>query len=144
MPLTTDRDIARILAATGCVALVGASDNPARPSNEVMGYLLSEGYEVYPVNPALAGRQLLGREVYTDLQAIPAKIDMVDVFRQSRYLAGIAEEAIAIGARTLWAQLGVVDLQAASLAETAGMAVVMDRCPAIEIPRLRVAGLLPR
>ena len=144
MPLTTDRDIARILAATGSVALVGASDNPARPSNEVMGYLLSEGYEVYPVNPALAGRQLLGREVYADLQAIPAKIDMVDVFRQSRYLAGIAEEAIAIGARTLWAQLGVVDLQAASLAETAGMAVVMDRCPAIEIPRLRVAGLLPR
>jgi predicted CoA-binding protein len=143
MPLTRDADIARVLASTRSIALVGASDDPTRPSNEVMAYLLSRGYAVYPVNPALAGLQLMSRQVYADLAAIPVAIDMVDVFRHPRFLRGVAEQAVAIGARTLWSQLGVIDPEAADLAEGAGLEVVMDRCPAIEIPRLRAAGLLP-
>ena len=142
MPLTEDSDIAGVLRSTRTIALVGASHKPARPSHEVMAFLLARGYEVYPVNPGLAGQTLLGCTVYPDLGAIPVAIDMVDVFRQSHYLQGIVEEAIAIGARVLWTQLGVVDTAAAATAERAGMKVVLDRCPAIEIPRLRAAGLL--
>jgi predicted CoA-binding protein len=143
MPLTADVDIARVLATTRTIALVGASHKPARPSYEVMRFLLANGYEVYPVNPGLAGQLLLGRTVYPDLAAIPAAIDMVDVFRQPRYLAAIVEEAVAVRARTLWTQLGVVDKKAALMAEQAGLEVVMDRCTAIDLPRLRRAGLLP-
>ena len=83
MPLTADTDIAGVLARTRTIALLGASDNPARPSHGVMRFLLANGYQVYPVNPALAGRQLLDRLVYPDLGAIPVGIDMVDVFRQA-------------------------------------------------------------
>ena len=142
MPLTADEDIAAVLAATRSIALVGASAKPERPSHRVMRFLQSVGYQVYPVNPALAGQSLLGSTVYPDLAAIPVAIDMVDVFRQSKYLQGISDQAIAIGARTLWTQLGVVDAAAAATAERAGLAVVMDRCPAIEFPRLRDLGLL--
>ncbi len=142
MPLTEDSDIAAVLSATRTIALVGASHNPARPSHGVMKFLLAHGYEVYPVNPGLAGQQLLGCDVYADIAAIPVQIDMVDVFRQSRYLQGIVEEASAVGARVLWTQLGVIDTAAAAAAERAGMQVVLDRCPAIELPRLRAAGLL--
>ncbi len=142
--LSTDADIARVLAATRSIALLGASHNPARPSHEVMRFLLACGYEVHPVNPGLAGQQLLGRRVYPDLASIPVAIDMVDVFRQSRYLPEIVAEAIAIGARTLWTQLDVVDATAAATAARAGLEVVMDRCPAIELPRLQAAGLLPQ
>jgi predicted CoA-binding protein len=101
-----------------------------------MRFLLANGYDVYPVNPGLAGQELQGRRVYASLGAIPAAIDMVDVFRQPRYLQGIVAEAIAIGARTLWTQLGVVDSAAAAAAEQAGIQVVQNRCPAIELPRL--------
>lgn len=143
MTLTADSDIARVLSATRRIALLGASHKPERPSHEVMAFLLASGYQVYPVNPGLAGQQLLGCRVYPTLAAIPVAIDMVDVFRQSQYLPAIVEEAIACGAKTLWTQLGVVDAQAAATAERAGLAVVMDRCPAIELPRLRAAGLVP-
>lgn len=143
MPLSSDSDIARVLTSTRSIALVGASHKPARPSHRVMQFLLAQGYEVYPVNPGLAGKQLLGRLVYPDLAAIPHQVDMVDVFRQSRFLPEIVSQAIAIGARTLWTQLDVVDLEAAAAAEAAGMEVVMDRCPAIELPRLQSAGMLP-
>jgi predicted CoA-binding protein len=143
MPLVSDSDIARVLASTRSIALVGASHKPARPSHRVMQFLLEQGYEVYPVNPGLAGQLLLGRTVYPDLDAIPHDVDMVDVFRQSRFLPGIVSQAVSIGARTLWTQLDVVDLEAAATAESAGMEVVMDRCPAIELPRLRTAGMLP-
>jgi predicted CoA-binding protein len=140
--LTADADIARILAATRTIALLGASHNPARPSHSVLRFLLANGYAVYPVNPGLAGQHLLGCLVYPDLGAIPVAIDMVDVFRQPHYLQGIVAEAIAIGAKTLWTQLGVVDANAAATAAQAGLDVVMDRCPAIELPRLRLAGLM--
>lgn len=142
MPVTADKDIARILADCRTVALLGASHTPDRPSRRVMQFLLSSGYRVYPVNPGLAGQDLLGCHVYPDLGAIPVSVDMVDVFRQPQYLDGIVSEAIAINAKVLWAQLGVVDFKAAERAEKAGIEVVMDRCPAIEIPRLRAAGLL--
>ena len=142
MPLEADVDIARVLLNTRTIALLGASHKPERPSHEVMRFLLASGYQVYPVNPGLAGQQLLGCTVYRDLGAVPVPLGMVDVFRQSRYLGGIVSEAIAIGAKTLWTQLAVVDMAAAGAAEQAGLEVVMDRCPAIELPRLRAAGLV--
>ena len=143
MPLTADRDIARILETTRRIALVGASHKPERPSHRVMQFLLAEGYQVFPVNPGLAGQQLLGCQVYPDLAAVPDAIDMVEVFRQSHYLQALVDEAVEVGARTIWTQLGVVDTEAAARAEQAGLEVVMDRCPAIELPRIRAAGLLP-
>ncbi|MCP5186221.1 MAG: CoA-binding protein [Pseudomonadales bacterium] len=143
MPLTADRDIARILETTRRIALVGASHKPERPSHRVMQFLLAEGYQVFPVNPGLAGQELLGCQVYPELAAVPAAIDMVEVFRQSHYLQALVDEAVEVGARTIWTQLGVVDTDAAARAEQAGLEVVMDRCPAIELPRIRAAGLLP-
>ena len=142
MTLISDKDIARILFGTRTIALLGASDKTQRPSHGVMVFLLQHGYEVFPVNPGLAGQTLLGQKVYASLAEIPVAIDMVDVFRNAVYLPGIVDEAIKVGARTLWTQLNVVNDSAAARAESAGMNVVMDRCPAIELPRLRAAGLL--
>ncbi|WP_406705674.1 CoA-binding protein [Sodalis sp.] len=132
----TDAEISDILQTVKTIALVGASDNPARPSHGVMAYLLAHGYQVYPVNPALAGKTLLGQTVYANLAAIPAKIDMVDVFRRADTVYDLTQEAIAIDADVLWLQLGIINEQAAVLAKNVGMKVVMDRCTKIEIPRL--------
>jgi predicted CoA-binding protein len=142
MPLTRDADIANVLASVRTIAVVGASNKPERPSYRVMQYLFDEGYQVLPVNPGLAGQQILGCTVVDTLEAVTSSIDMVEVFRQSRFLPEIFQQAIALGIGTVWTQLGVVDHAAARAAEDSGIAVVMDRCPAIEGPRLRAMGLL--
>ncbi|APO74318.1 NAD(P)-binding domain-containing protein [Rhizobium etli 8C-3] len=133
-----DDYIAGILNSVKTIALTGASPNPARPSNGVMGYLLSRGYNVIPVNPGQAGKQIQGQLVYARLADIPVPFDMVDVFRASEYLHGVVDEALALALRpkVIWSQLGVRDDAAAAKAEAAGIKIVMDRCPAIEIPRL--------
>ncbi|TQI79983.1 hypothetical protein FHU10_5167 [Serratia fonticola] len=134
-----DQDIADVLKQVKTIALVGASDNPGRPSYGVMAYLQSQGYQVTPVSPKLAGQTLLGQQVYARLEDIPHPIDMVDVFRNAQAAYGVAQEAIAIGAKVLWLQIGVINEQAAVLAREAGVKVIMDRCPKIEIPRLGLA-----
>lgn len=138
MPITDDAGLARLLSETRTIALVGASDRPERAAHEVMGVLLAHGYRVVPVNPLLAGQTILGQPVVASLADIAEPIDMVDVFRRSEYVAGVVEEAIAAGARAVWTQLGVIDHAAAARAEAAGLKMVMDRCPKIELRRLRL------
>ncbi len=130
--------IADILKDTKTIALLGASPNADRPSNRVMGFLLSKGYTVYPVNPGQAGKEILGQKVYATLADVPQPVDMVDVFRAAEYLDGVVEEALAMPKKpkVIWGQLSVRDDKAAAKAEAGGIKVVMDRCPAIEYPRL--------
>lgn len=127
-----------ILHSSRVIALVGASPDPSRPSNSVMRFLQGRGYKVIPVNPGQAGKQINGETVYAKLADIPVPVDMVDVFRASDYLATVVDEALALEPRpkTIWAQLGVRDDAAAARAQAAGLSVVMNRCPAIELPRL--------
>ncbi len=134
----TDDMIHKILQRTRRIALVGASANPARPSHGVMRFLLAKGYDVVPVNPGLAGQSLLGQQVVGHLADIEGDVDMIDVFRASEHVPGVVDEALArfpdLG--TIWMQLGVVHEGAADTARARGVDVVMDRCPAIEYPRL--------
>jgi predicted CoA-binding protein len=139
MPLSSDQDIAHLLSRVRYIALVGASDRPGRASNGVMRFLQNHGYRVFPVNPQLAGQQLHGETVYASLADIEEPIDMVDIFRRPIAAGEAVDEAIAIGAKSVWLQLGVINEEAAKRAEAAGLDVVMDRCPAIDIPRLNVA-----
>lgn len=129
-----DEEIRTILDRPRTIAVVGCSPDPARPSHEVALVLRDRGHRVIPVNPA--HRELLGSPCYPSLRAIPEPVDMVDVFRRSEHVAAIAGDAVAIGAKILWLQLGVVDEEAACRARLAGLVVVMDRCPAIEYERL--------
>lgn len=131
-----DAWVREVLTSVKTVAVVGASANPDRPSNHVTDFLVRKGFVVFPVNPGLAGKEIAGRTVYGRLADIPFPIDMVDVFRNSADAAHVVDEAIAVGAKVVWMQLGVRNDAAAAKAEAAGMKVVMNRCPAIEMPRL--------
>ena len=131
----SDNSIRAILTGTRRIAVVGASDKPWRPSHGVFGFLLARGYDATPVNPLIAGRAIHGRTVVARLEDA-APLEMVDIFRASANAGAAVDEAIRLGARTVWMQLGVVDEAAAVRARAAGITVVMDRCPVIEVRRL--------
>ena len=138
MPLTADADIAQLLRETRTIALVGASDRPDRPSYNVMRVLQDWGYRVLPVNPQITGEHVHGEYVWRELSQIGESIDMVDIFRRPLAAGEAVDEAIAAGAKSVWLQIGVINHEAAARAEAAGLKVVMDRCPAIDLPRLGV------
>lgn len=130
--------IRSILQSVKTVALVGASNNEVRPSYFVMKYLIDKGYEVIPVNPGLAGKQILGRTVYGALKDIPQPVDMVDIFRNSEAAGPITDEALKLvpRPRVIWMQLSVRNDEAAARAEAEGLQVVMNRCPKMEYGKL--------
>jgi predicted CoA-binding protein len=132
-----------ILERVRTIAVVGASPRRERPSHRVMAYLQRHGYRTIPVNPNAAGGTINGEKVYAALAEVPERVDMVDVFRRTEAASGVVDAAIAAGAKVVWMQLGVRDDNAAARAEAAGIEVVMNRCPAIEIPRLglQIVGL---
>ena len=133
--MTSDSEIRDILTSVKTIALVGWSPKPDRPSHGVAAFLKARGYRVIPVNPGQVGQQALGETVVASL-ADAGPVDMVDIFRRSEEAGAVVDEAIAAGAKVVWMQLGVVDEAAASRARAAGLKAVMNRCPAIEIPRL--------
>ena len=130
-----DSEIRDILTNVKTIALVGWSPRPERPSHGVAAFLKRRGYRVIPVNPGQAGQEAMGERVVASL-AEAGQVDMVDIFRRSEDAGAVIDEAIAVGAKVVWTQLGVIDEAAAARARAAGLKVVMDRCPAIEIPRL--------
>jgi len=136
MDLYGDRAaVERVLTAYRTWAVVGLSENPARASHRVASFLQSRGFRIIPVNP-LAG-QILGEKAYPDLASVPEPVEVVDIFRRSSQAGVHVDEAIAIGAKAVWLQLDVIDEEAAARARAVGLDVIMDRCPAIEYPRLR-------
>ncbi len=135
----SDHEVADLLQRTRRIALVGASNRPDRPSHGVMRFLLAHGWDVTPVNPGLAGQTLLGQTVVATLEDA-GTLDLVDVFRAPDQAGAVVDEAIRLGAQSVWLQLDVIDEDAASRGRAAGLTVVMDRCPAIEAPRLGIAG----
>lgn len=134
MIVNDDAGLRRILETSKVIAIVGISPKEDRPSHGVAKFLMARGYTVIPVNPGQT--EILGQRCYASLKDIPVKVDMVDVFRKSADIPPVAAEAIAIGAKTLWLQLGIINQEAAATAAAAGLDVVMDRCPKIEYPRL--------
>jgi uncharacterized protein len=137
----SDETIREILTGVHTIAVVGASPNSARPSNGVLGFLVARGYQTWPVNPGQAGVLIRGRPVSASLADVPARIDMVDVFRNSAAAAGAVDEALTLDPlpRVIWMQLGVINEEAAERARAKGAIVVMNRCPAIETRRLLAA-----
>ena len=142
MRLESDEAIAQLLMKAKRIALVGASAKPERPSHRVMQFLLDEGYEVLPINPGLTGQRLLGQQVYASLADLPTRVEMADIFRDAASLPEVTQDVMAAGVPAMWTQLGVVNGEAERTAVDAGLQLVADRCPAIEVPRLREAGLL--
>jgi predicted CoA-binding protein len=138
MPLTAAEDIAELLGSVRTIAMVGASDRPDRPSYRVMKFLQDHGYRVLPVNPQITGEHVHGEYVWRELSQIGEPIDMVDIFRRPEAAGEAVDEAIKAGAKAVWMQLGVINEEAARRAEAAGLKVVMDHCPAIEIPKLKL------
>jgi predicted CoA-binding protein len=138
MPLTRDEDIAELLKGARTIAVVGASDRPDRPSYGVMKFLQEWGYRVLPVNPQISETHVLGEFVWRELSQIGIPIDIVDIFRRSEMAGEAVDQAIFVGAKAVWMQLGVINEEAAARAEAAGLKVVMDRCPHVEIPRLGI------
>jgi uncharacterized protein len=141
MAMNDPETIARIRDETETWAIVGLSADPRRPSHGVAEFLQRQGYRIIPVNPECGQGSLLGETVHCSLADVPDPIDVVDVFRRPSAVADVVDEAIAVGARAVWLQIGVVDAGAAERAREAGLDVVMDACPKIEFPRLaRRAG----
>ena len=132
----SDDYLKKILSDVDTIAMVGASSNWNRPSFFAMKYLLAKGFKVFPINPVAAGQEILGELVYSNLNELPVKVDMVDIFRKPEDAGGVTDEAITHGAKVVWMQLGIVNQEAAARAEAAGMRVVMNRCPKIEFSRL--------
>ena len=138
MPLTADADIANLLTDARTIAMVGASDRPDRASYGVMRFLQEQGYRVIPVNPRITGEHVHGEYIWRVLAQIGEPIDIVDIFRKSDEVGPIVDDAIAVGAKAVWMQLGVENAAAAAKAEAAGLKVVMNHCPKIEIIRLGI------
>jgi predicted CoA-binding protein len=136
MPLRDDKDIAELLTNARTIAMIGASDRPDRPSYGVMKFLQGRGYRVIPVNPTITGEHVHGEYVWRDLSQVGVPIDIVDNFRRPNAAGDAVDEAIRAGAKAVWMQIGVINEEAAERAEAAGLKVVMDRCPKIEIMRL--------
>ena len=131
----SDIYIKEILEEVKTIAIIGASSNPEKDSYKVMKFLLERKYEVYPVNPNEKGNSILGQYCYGDLQSIEFPVDMVEIFRKSEEVLGIAKQAINIGSKVLWTQLGIIDKEAFKLAKNEGLKVVMNRCPKIELKK---------
>jgi len=144
MPSTTPEQLRHILTTVRTIALVGASEKTNRPSHEVMEYLQGHGYRIIPVNPRLAGQTVLGETVYADLNSLPEKVDMVDLFVAPERTDAIIDQAIGLRIPVVWLQIGVINEEGAARAEAAGLTVVMDRCPKQEIPRLGIPRLSER
>ena len=125
--------IKEILDEVKTIAIVGASSNPERDSYKVMETLIEHGYQIFPINPNEEGNLILGQLCFADLRSVPEKIDMVDVFRAEDAVIGVTKEAIQIGAKVLWTQLGIINEEASELAKKSGLKVVMNRCPKIEL-----------
>ena len=138
MPLTRDEDSAELLTNARTIAMIGASDRPSRPSHGVMKFLQDHGYRVLPVNPQITGEHVHGEFVWRELAQIGVPIDIVDIFRRPDAAGDAVDQAIFVGAKAVWMQIGVVDEDAARRAEEAGLKVVMDRCPKLEIARLEL------
>jgi hypothetical protein len=136
MPLTRDEDIAELLTNARTIAVVGASDRPSRPSYGVMRFLQDQGYRCLPVNPQITGEHVLGEFVWRELSQIGLALDIVDIFRRPQAAGDAVDQAIFVGAKAVWMQIGVINEEAAARAEAAGLKVVMDRCPKMEIARL--------
>jgi uncharacterized protein len=138
MPLTRDEDVRQLLTEARTIAVFGCSDRPDRPSYGVAAFLQRHGYRMLPINPQITGEHVHGEYVWRELSQIGVPIDIVDIFRRPMAAGEAVDQAIAVGAKAVWMQLGIVNEEAAARAEAAGLQVVMDRCTKIEIMRLGI------